>query len=472
MPHETALERRKCFVHESIPEKDKELIRQEVCQALPVNFGSFKPNGKVYCVLHFPNRNKEGFGEVFQARLEQESYDFRGVYFPDAVSLENRTFHTIVDFSFATFAQSTNFFSAKFTQDAKFISAEFLKDALFNSTFLYENAYFGSARFCNRAYFVNTEFTYDADFRSVIFEEESETFFLWTYFQGVVNFRFATFKGYVSFTGEDESTVFLGDYAQLNMQNARLEKPERISFQNVVLRPSWFINTDPRKFLFTNVHWKNLKNFAVDAEIKDLEEARKILNAKHLLTIACRHLATNYEENNRFEEASKFRQMAFETEWLDKKENVRKGRGKILISSQTSINNPSSPPKFFSASRKIIKEIWQEIKTSQIILSHRLYRFSSKFGESSGRALLVLVGIIIVCAILYMSPLCRFGKAEKTSSLGLTESITYSLRVMVLQRPEPLPENDGAKLVVALESVLAPLQAALLALAVRRKFMR
>ncbi len=43
---------------------------------------------------------------------------------------------------------------------------------------------------------------------------------------------------------------------------------------------------------------------------------------------------------------------------------------------------------------------------------------------------------------------------------------------MTLQKPEPQPETVEAKTLVAVETVLGPLQAALLALAIRRKFMR
>lgn len=43
---------------------------------------------------------------------------------------------------------------------------------------------------------------------------------------------------------------------------------------------------------------------------------------------------------------------------------------------------------------------------------------------------------------------------------------------MALQKPEPLPANRRAKALVLFEIILGPLQAALLALAIRRKFMR
>lgn len=56
--------------------------------------------------------------------------------------------------------------------------------------------------------------------------------------------------------------------------------------------------------------------------------------------------------------------------------------------------------------------------------------------------------------------------------LTFSEAMIYSAGVMALQKPEPLHSNKRAKGLGRLETVLGPLQAALLALAIRRKFMR
>ena len=52
------------------------------------------------------------------------------------------------------------------------------------------------------------------------------------------------------------------------------------------------------------------------------------------------------------------------------------------------------------------------------------------------------------------------------------DAALYSLNVSILQKPEPKPLTWWAKLLVSLETVLGPAQAALLALAIRRRFMR
>lgn len=56
--------------------------------------------------------------------------------------------------------------------------------------------------------------------------------------------------------------------------------------------------------------------------------------------------------------------------------------------------------------------------------------------------------------------------------LKLNRALMYSLGVMTLQKPEPRPATTAAQAIVLAETILGPVQAALLALAIRRKFMR
>lgn len=62
----------------------------------------------------------------------------------------------------------------------------------------------------------------------------------------------------------------------------------------------------------------------------------------------------------------------------------------------------------------------------------------------------------------------------KGNSAGMNgcDAVVHSLYVSALQRPDPKPADALTKLFVILQTIFAPLQAALLALAIRRKFMR
>jgi hypothetical protein len=56
--------------------------------------------------------------------------------------------------------------------------------------------------------------------------------------------------------------------------------------------------------------------------------------------------------------------------------------------------------------------------------------------------------------------------------LGWDDAVRYSINVSILQKPDPKPQSSFAKWLVIVETVLGPAQAALLALALRRRFMR
>ena len=122
---------------------------------------------------------------------------------------------------------------------------------------------------------------------------------------------------------------------------------------------------------------------------------------------------------------------------------------------------------------------------------HVLYWAVSGYGERILRALAVLAAVWFVFVLLYT----RVGFAQQSTKasneggssatatsmtiedrigqpLEFSRALTYSLSVMSLQKPEPRPLTTTAQTLVLLETILGPVQAALLALAIRRKFMR
>jgi hypothetical protein len=244
--------------------------------------------GKRYCVLHYPGKEKAAdFDIAFRKKLEAKNFNFRGVWFPEAVN--------------------------------------------FNG-----------------------------------FE-----------FSGAANFFSVTFKDQVRFSGNHS----FGDQSALDLQLARIEKPERLSFHTVTLRP--------------------------------------------------------------YEEASTFRYWAMDL--------ARHHKWAGLV-------------------------FW---KTDWL---HVLYWTVSGYGERILRAFGCLLGVLIIFALLYtqvgFTQSANANAASTTSvdnvghPLALSRAITYSLGVMRLQRPEPRPLTSWVHALVTLEMILGPVQAALLGLAIRRKFMR
>ncbi len=359
--------------------------------------------GKRYCVLHFPGAEKgAAFAEALKRKLDAEDFDFEGVWFPNGR-----------DFSNYNFGAGANFSSAKFGAVANFSSAEFGADA-----------HFSSAKFSAAADFFSATFGAAADFFSAIF------------------------KDYVRFAGGEGKSGF-SDQSSLTLEDASIEKPERVSFHTLALRPHWFINADARKFHFTNVKWPDLERHGLMQrdgikQVIEKTETSKGSSSYILLTEACRRLAVNAEENHRYEQASRLRYWAMDVQ----RRESRLGLAPWKLS-------------------------WW-------------YWLASGYGERIFRAFLVLLAVWLVFAWLYTQ--VSFARppttltdendaaaAKRVEFDGLREmprALTYSFGVMTLQERELRPETTEAQALVAVETVLGPLQAALLALAIRRKFMR
>lgn len=445
---------------------------------------------KHYCVLHYPGKEKAPlFQKVFSRKLENKDFNFHGVWFPEEVSLDRFFFVGEVIFYRAVFSDKvsfrettfrnkaiflqavfeaevtikachfksyTNFSKCSFAADVDFSGTEFEAGVAFSDVLFHESvclscgfhhdADFFSCVFSGLAEFTDAEFKGDVSFIGSIFESAAD--FTRTSFDSNVNFTGASFGDSVSFVRQDIGRQLFDETAALFLEFARIEHPELFTFHALTLRPTWFINADPRKFNFNDVRW--LCSTVSD----DLQRMRKdYLTGFHqpLLAITYRRLATNAEDNDRYREASQFRYNAMDV----------------------SRHEPWRHLGFLRRWLGFWKLSWW-------------YWFASGYGERIFRAFLVLLGIWFVAGLLYT----RVGFARwepklateadvvvaKRDAVGaplnLSRALTYSAGVMTLQRPEPRPATTAAQTVVLLETVLGPVQAALLALAIRRKFMR
>jgi hypothetical protein len=445
--------------------------------------------GKRYCVLHSPeNEKSSAFKEVLKRKLDREDFNFKGVWFPDELSFSDFSFSMKADFGDAIFNGMTSFAQVTFKAEADFSKATFNAMAYFGRGSFSATADFSAARFNAMAYFSEAAFGAGvADFGSAIFSSEADfsgaafnaeanfrwasfkdqtsfrgtafnelanfrdatfnakTDFMWGTFASKANFIGATFVDYVSFAGYEENPLF-SERSSLDLQFARIEKPNRVSFRTLTLRPLWFVNVDARKIDFADVHWDWR---ARDEEVKDLK-GRTTSSPQRLLAVVYQQLALNAEENHRYNEASNFRYMAMDT-------------------------------------RR--REHWRGFAFWRLSW---WYWLSSGYGERPSRATLALVGLWLLFGVIFFngqrsggwwrpSPppsqettltMSGRGNVEETSRQDFREAIIYSAGVMTLQKPEPLPANKSAKTFVLLETILGPLQAVLLGLAIRRKFKR
>ena len=507
----------------------QESIRDEIRRNLCGDLQTYKYSDEnYYCIFHLPNKDKnveefrESSGSIItkiqiqiakihelpdeKKQLEKANikYDFRYVRFPCHFGFRGQKVEVEADFSHSTFFEAADFMNteflgyanfdsvkfhklayfilAKFQADAYFYSAEFISKADFRYTF-FSNGKFTKAIFSEKADFESSEIVKDANFIEVTFIKKvnfqySKLFianFENAKFLNSANFRLVEFLNYVFFKGNNENLVF-GNETILDLQDARIEKPERVTFHTVRLSPNWFVNVDSRKFIFIDIHFADFEGreingnsiqLNVKSEINCLNLERRIANPEKLLKIACRQLVENAESNNRFEEASDFRQMAFETEWLEKKEKFSNLIKNLIPESEKlkrrfggstrEEDKPNPPTNSFGI-----------IRRSGDFVIHWLYRITSFYGESWERAFIWFVLICPVFALL----LHLFGSFEKNSLQTAGDFLAYSLQVMTLQRPEPKPDGFWTVLIYSIEIVFTPIQLALLALAIRRKFMR
>jgi hypothetical protein len=395
---------------------------------------------KRYCVLHYPSDDKvEAFEKAFKRKIAADDFDFHEVYFPSVANFTNVRTNNRANFSRAVFNDTAYFLETFFDGGASFDKAVFRAEAHFNAARFGKWANFSEATFDTEVMFRHTSFE-DARFYGVVFNSEVD--FTDVVFNNEADFDHAVFRDYVRFARDFRDDTSLGAKPSLSFGYARIDKQERCSFHTLALRPHWFINVDARKFEFINVNW-NWRNTNTKLEIKSLEE-KKVSAPHSLLTIACRNLAVNAEENHRYEEASRFRYMAMDARRLER------WRGFA----------------FWTLG-------WW-------------YWLASGYGERVWRAFVVLIGVWLVAAALYTrvgfarweprvateKEAAEARRDEVGEPLRWPRALTYSLGVMTLQKPEPRPATNAAQSLVMLETILGPVQAALLALAIRRKFMR
>lgn len=388
--------------------------------------------------------------------------EFKGTASFDSIKVEFIRFDE-VDFFEASFKNAT-------FQETNFIDTRFNKKiSFYKSTFL-DLTYFKECRFQN------------VSFNFSIFESNSRTIFENVSFNGLVredkhvywllDFGHAMLKGYLYFEGNNENLIFtepedsIEDLNLLYFHRVQVESPERICFHTVNLRPSWFADIDSRKINFKNIHWKNADGGrrSILTELTLLNKI-KVPDSHNLLAISCRQLATNYDENCNYKQASNFRGMALEIERLARKRNRVIWRKKT----STILESPVECTNFPSESKTVLSRLAEQLKLFPADILHFFYRIFSGYGESWSRAFLWLIAIWIFWAFIYASPFSDFADKQ---NYGLWYWIGYSLNVITLQRPDPKPANTLTMILIGLEVLVAPIQAALLILAVRRKFMR
>ena len=96
----------------------------------------------------------------------------------------------------------------------------------------------------------------------------------------------------------------------------------------------------------------------------------------------------------------------------------------------------------------------------------------SGYGEKTIRAASWLFAIVVAFGLLYATRGVIPSSTASSRLNSLASGLVYSFEVSTLRRLEPPPKSVIDRFIVGAETVLGPLQATLLALAIRRKYMR
>jgi hypothetical protein len=348
------------------------------------------------------------------------------------------------------------------TRDADFRGATFFDSIDFSYSEFQDKVDFRYARFCGDATFRAVTFAKDVSFRNVVFCAHAD-------------FSFARFSAYARFVGDPGHDVF-ENQSTLSLQYACIERPDRFSFHSVRLRPDWFLYIDVRKFDLTDIRWdRHLK-----PEIEILRGTSKLQSPHLLLSITYRQLAVNTEENHQYFEAAEFRYASMEVlRWRNRyKDGIKHYyRSAIWYALQRGLQNCRTRPLrnallFCGEAFTAVRCELANRKHSALASLTWWYWLMSGYGEKAVRATVGLTAILISFGILYASIGLVHATVGQRAS-GVQQFLSALVfEVVLLQKPEPRPASVLEHLIVGIETLLGPLQGALLALAIRRRFMR
>lgn len=393
--------------------------------------------------------------------LPAPTAEFRDANFQAMANFTYASFLVRTTFENAVFVGNGVFERAKFYDRCSFKRAAFDSNARFDKAFFSEKteAHFFHTRFAKDAIFEDAHLRGGASFNSAVFGSESDIIFRRGYIGKEVSFRYASAEGLLRFIEVDNS-----DCRLIKFQEMAHEKATRVSFDSMKLSPSWFINSDPRKFVFRNITWplKN-KNF-LETELATIVGMRvKEEKSYELLITSLRNLAANAEDANRLDRASTFRRLAFECETRERKQKRKVWFNEV----KAMLRRPVGCTNVFQHASEALKKLRFIPRPIPIDPVHSVYRIASSFGENASRAALVLGLIWFSFALLYY-----VLRDLVNPDWSFSNAMAFSTSAMLFQKPDVPTGSRVIYTLRTIQMIAAPIQAAILALAIRRKFMR
>ncbi len=437
---------------------------------------------KPVCLMHSKDPNKQSrplfdefwreFERILEAAGEGVAH-FERFVFPE-LDFSKRKFQAICRFDYATFTQNANFFKAIFTRNADFTGATFT-----------QYAYFWNATFTKAANFLRATFTLDADFSDAAFMLDASFFaatftqaasFVDTTFHGTADWRKCKFLNQAEFRQTKFEPQVEGQPSAA-FALASFSKPGEIVFDDVDLSRILFHNCDVSQVLFTSsVRWakrEGNRGLAVFEETIPLDQQyakglhRDGQRAYRAVKQIYQQLKKNYDSSLDYWTANEFHFGEMEMMRL-----AEPTRGLL------------SPGRWMRQ--------WWHPRLSFVALS--LYKYASDYGNSYGKPMLWLLGILVLFAALLPLPgvgLKRQGakQAETYASVWRSEdgwtpnlwtearlagkSAITSVDAATFQKSaEYAPAYPWGRVLAIFETLLTSTLFALFLLAIRRQFRR
>lgn len=370
------------------------------------------------------NKFQKAIEEIIQeAPNNQNTCDFSGCYFPPNYDCFNlidalvkfdccfyrSTFFGEANFTEFSFYGKANFGKAIFSKKADFAETKFSKEARFEEAIFFEETYFTRATFYRNANFYNTMFYGGASFAEASFKDTS--------------FMEATFSKFVDF-----SCAQTHKRAIVSFTNVKCLQPQQVRFHHVDLSRWSFLDTDLHRIDFHDVTWAQARKFlghrpALFDELNVTNKKEDLAKVEQLY----RHLKQNYESQRDYARAGDF--------YYGEMEMKRR------------------------------QQSWPKQ------IPFLLYRWMSDYGESYGRALIVLIAMWLTFALLFT----LIGYSDPTTSdpPSFARSLIYSAQSMTLfHEPKIVFHSIWGQAVELIASILGVIQIALFGLALQRRFKR
>jgi uncharacterized protein YjbI with pentapeptide repeats len=409
-----------CIFHHTTFTQDAHFAQATFVDSADFGFAAFKQDA------HFDSATFARDAVFTRVTLTRRA-SFRKTAFTQGADFTAATFTQDADFREAKFTHGANFSGATFERVAAFNEATFERAALFSNTTFTGEASFILASFEGHAHFSGTRFEKAAHFRGATFAQGVN--FWTTTFTGAALFSAATFKERAIF----RETVFREDASGEPgpiFSLARFEKPELVLFYKTCLAQALFHNCDVSKFVFSAVRWRqrpNGKRMVLEEDEKlDLtpyvteavrtKEGDPDERSYGLIAELYQQLKKNYDDRKDYWTAGDFHYGEMEMKRLA---TPHANRLSQWIAGTVQSCLAKEKPGFLARWAKTKGYSERSFHVLRRELHRRMglaawYKYASEYGESYGRPVLWLVGVLILFTLLF--PIWGLRPGGKSSS--------------------------------------------------------